>query len=111
MRKFWPMASGCQAGDGIRRAGRRKRTRDMRFFGPSIPIWLLIALLLSSCSSDNAPQSTPIYGFRPSRAEFNLGDVARFEFNIRRIASDGRQHLLIVYAKYARASGDKLGSF
>lgn len=72
---------------------------------------LLLALLLSSCSSHNKRPSAPIYGFKANRAEFNLGDATRFEFKVGKIASNGQRRLLIAYAKYDRATGVNLGQF
>lgn len=71
---------------------------------------LVIALLFLSCSRGN-PKSIQVHGFRSSRAEFNLGDETRFDFKIGRIASDGRQRLLIAYEKYDRANGNKVGGY
>src|SRR5437870_4426749 len=77
----------------------------------SLSCGLLMALQLSACSGRHVSPSARIYGFRPRSAEFNLGDAARFEFKIGRIASDGQHRLLIPYAKYDRANGKKLGDF
>jgi len=77
----------------------------------SLSCGLLMALQLSACSSRHVSPSARIYGFRPRSAEFNLGDAARFDFKIGRIASDGQRRLLISSAKYDRAGGKKLGEF
>src|SRR2546423_9644496 len=83
----------------------------MRLNGLYIPVCLLIALALSSCSSRKAHPSALIYGFKPSNAEFNLGDAERFEFRFGHVVSDGQRRLLMTYDKYDRASGKKLGGF
>jgi len=78
-----------------------------------LPAGLLLALGLqsSSCSSPNRRPSVPIAGFKASRAAFNLGDEARFEYKFARLASDGQRRLLIAYAKFDRVRGEKLGEF
>jgi hypothetical protein len=82
----------------------------MRIFGPLI-CGLLAVLQLSSCSTQKSPPSALIYGFRANRAEFNLGDAARFKFEPLNVTSNRQSRLVIGYAKYDRASGKKLGDF
>lgn len=78
----------------------------------SIPVsGVLLALLFSSCSRESVRPSAPIYGLRANRAEFNLGDETRFEYRFGRFAGDGQRRLLISYAKFDRATGEKLGEF
>ena len=80
----------------------------MRFHGRFIPTCAaLIALQFPSCSSHNP---RPTYAFRSSKAEFNLGDSNRFDFEIGSVATDGRRHLAVAYDKYDRANGKKLGA-
>jgi hypothetical protein len=86
------------------------KLQGMKFYGLLI-CGLLAGLQLLSCSSHKPRPSTLIYGFRSSSADFNLGDAARFEFNIGRIGGDGQRRLVIAYAKHDRANGEQLGEF
>lgn len=72
---------------------------------------LSIGVMLAACSSRNPKSSTLIYGFSSRPAEFNLGDPARFEFKVGRLASDGDRRLVIAYEKYDRLKRTKLGEF
>jgi len=72
---------------------------------------LLLALLSSACSDRQIRLSTPIYGFKPVKAEYNLGEGERFECRDTWAFSDGQRRLFIIYAKYERESGKKLGDF
>lgn len=50
-------------------------------------------------------------GFRVVPAQFDLGDDTRYEFDIRVTASDGKNRLLIGYARIERRSQRVAGEF
>src|SRR5262249_44656393 len=64
-----------------------------------------------ACTKHNTRSKGQIPGFQSTSAKFNLGDETRFGFKVRRIAGDGRQTLVIAYAKYDRASNNKVGDY
>src|SRR3989442_9532992 len=72
---------------------------------------ILLVLPLWACSRQPRPAAAPVYGFRPVRTEFNLGDASRFQFKPLSIFSDKQDRLLLAYEKYDRVSGKKLGEF
>jgi hypothetical protein len=72
---------------------------------------MFLVLSLGVCSRRPVLPSAPVYGFRPVRTEFNLGNTSRFQFKTIAIFSDKQDRLLLAYEKYDRASGKKLGEF
>ncbi len=71
----------------------------------------LFALQFSACSHPPVAPSNPHYGFRPVKAEFNVGDGSRFKFEVFSMRTDEQSRLLIHYGKYDLADGKKLGAF
>ena len=84
----------------------------MRVYRLFTLLWaLLIALQFAACSRPPVANSNSNHDFRPVRAEFNLGDAARFKFKITGQSTDGQSRLLVQYEKHELVGKKMLGVF